>query len=165
MEKVFMCASIITAIILCFVGIIKLPFKTFKEKHPKWYRAVFCLLSLALAIVAPIISELYILNGQLASLEFAVLTLTTVAGVFGLYTSYEGLGLKQLVKIIVEKITQLFNSYSDSKLAKVVGTVGIEKLNEINEKLQAEKLAEEQSEKQEEQTSEQAIEVKVEEVK
>lgn len=165
MEKVFMCASIITAIILCFVGIIKLPFKTFKEKHPKWYRAVFCLLSLALAVVAPIISELYILNGQLASLEFAVLTLTTVAGVFGLYTSYEGLGLKQLVKIIVEKITQLFNSYSDSKLAKVVGTVGIEKLNEINEKLQAEKLAKEQSEKQEEQTSEQAIEVKVEEVK
>lgn len=165
MEKVFMCASIITAIILCFVGIVKLPFKTFKEKHPKWYRAVFCLLSLALAVVAPIISELYILNGQLASLEFAVLTLTTVAGVFGLYTSYEGLGLKQLVKIIVEKITQLFNSYSDSKLAKVVGTVGIEKLNEINEKLQAEKLAKEQSEKQEEQTSEQAIEVKVEEVK
>lgn len=165
MEKVFMCASIITAIILCFVGIVKLPFKTFKEKHPKWYRAVFCLLSLALAVVAPIISELYILNGQLASLEFAVLTLTTVAGVFGLYTSYEGLGLKQLVKIIVEKITQLFNSYSDSKLAKVVGTVGIEKLNEINEKLQAEKLAKEQSEKQEEQTSEQTIEVKVEEVK
>lgn len=165
MEKVFMCASIITAIILCFVGIVKLPFKTFKEKHPKWYRAVFCLLSLALAVVAPIISELYILNGQLASLEFAVLTLTTVAGVFGLYTSYEGLGLKQLVKIIVEKITQLFNSYSDSKLAKVVGTVGIEKLNEINEKLQAEKLAKKQSEKQEEQTSEQAIEVKVEEVK
>lgn len=165
MEKVFMCASIIAAIILCFVGIVKLPFKTFKEKHPKWYRAVFCLLSLALAVVAPIISELYILNGQLASLEFAVLTLTTVAGVFGLYTSYEGLGLKQLVKIIVEKITQLFNSYSDSKLAKVVGTVGIEKLNEINEKLQTKKLAKEQSEKQEEQTSEQAIEVKVEEVK
>lgn len=165
MEKVFMCASIITAIILCFIGIIKLPFKTFKEKHPKWYRAVFCLLSLVLAVVAPIISELYILNGQLASLEFAVLTLTTVAGVFGLYTSYEGLGLKQLVKIIIEKITQLFNSYSDSKLAKVVGTVGIEKLNEINEKLQAEKLAKEQSEKQKGQTSEQPIEVKVEEVK
>lgn len=159
MKEVFMCAGIITAIILCFVGIIKLPFKSFKEKHPKWYRATFYLLSLVLAVVAPIITQLYILNGQLISLDFAILIITTVAGVFGLYTSYEGLGLKELVKIIVQKISQLFNNYSDSKLAKVVGAVGIEKLNEINEKLQAEK------QNAIEQTSGNTIEVKVEEVK
>lgn len=165
MEQVFMCASIIVAIILCIVGIVKLPFKTFKEKHPNWYKATFCLLSIILAVVSTIIAELYILNGSLASLDFAVLIITTIAGVFGLYTSYEGLGLKQLVKIIVEKITQLFNTYSDNKLAKIVGTVGIEKLTEINTKLQ-----EEQKQKEEQsviaENNEQTVEVvKVDEVK
>lgn len=165
MEQVFMCASIIVAIILCIVGIVKLPFKTFKEKHPSWYKATFCLLSIILAVVSTIIAELYILNGSLASLDFAVLIITTIAGVFGLYTSYEGLGLKQLVKIIVEKITQLFNTYSDNKLAKIVGTVGIEKLTEINTKLQ-----EEQKQKEEQsviaENNKQTVEVvKVDEVK
>lgn len=139
MKEAIMCASIIAAIILCFVGIVKLPFKTFKEKYPKWYKAVFCVVSLLLAIGLPFIAEVYILNGSIQSAEFLVLIFTTIAGVFGLYTSYEGLGLKQLVKIIIEKITQLFNNYNDSKLAKIVGNVGIEKLNEINEKLQAKK--------------------------
>ena len=139
MKEAIMCASIMAAIILCFVGIVKLPFKTFKEKHPKWYKAVFCVVSLLLAIGLPFITEVYILNGSIQSAEFLVLIFTTIAGVFGLYTSYEGLGLKQLVKIIIEKITQLFNNYNDSKLAKIVGNVGIEKLNEINSKLQAEK--------------------------
>lgn len=139
MKEAIMCASIMAAIILCFVGIIKLPFKAFKEKYPKWYKAVFCVVSLLLAIGLPFIAEVYILNGSIQSAEFLVLIFTTIAGVFGLYTSYEGLGLKQLVKIIVNKCAQLFNNYSESKLAKIVGNVGIEKLNEINEKLQAEK--------------------------
>ena len=166
MEQVFMCASIIAAIILCIVGIVKLPFKTFKEKYPNWYKATFCLLSIILAIVSTIIAELYILNGSLASLDFAVLIITTIAGVFGLYTSYEGLGLKQLVKIIVEKITQLFNTYSDNKLAKIVGTVGIEKLTEINTKLQEEQKQKEQEQSVIAENNEQTVEVvKVDEVK
>lgn len=139
MKEAIMCASIMAAIILCFVGIIKLPFKTFKEKYPKWYKAVFCVVSLLLAIGLPFIAEVYILNGSIQSAEFLVLIFTTIAGVFGLYTSYEGLGLKQLVKIIVNKCAQLFNKYSESKLAKIVGNVGIEKLNEINDKLQTKK--------------------------
>ena len=107
MKEVFMCASIITAIILCFVGIIKLPFKSFKEKHPNWYKVTFYLVSAVLSIVAPIISQLYILNGSLASTEFAVLLVTTIAGVFGLYSTYEGTKLKDLVKIIIDKIATL----------------------------------------------------------
>lgn len=141
MKEVFMCASIITAIILCFVGIIKLPFKTFKQKHPKWYKAVFCMLSLVLSVAGPIVSQLYILNGTLASTEFVVLLLTTIAGVFGLYTSYEGLGLKQLVKIIVSKVAELFDKFDDAKLKKIVGKVGVEKLNEIAEQLKKEEVA------------------------
>lgn len=138
MKEVIMCASIITAIILCFVGILKLPFKKFKEKHPIWFRAVFCSISLILAIGGPIISQLYILNGELYSMEFLVLILSTIAGVFGLYTSYEGLGLKTLVKTIIGKTSELLNNYSDSKLAKMVGKVGIDKLNEIALKLKEE---------------------------
>lgn len=141
MKEVFVCASIITAIILCFVGIIKLPFKKFKEKHSKWYRAVFCTLSLALSIAGPIIAQLFILNGVLQSVEFAMLISSTIGGVFGLYTSYEGLGLKQLVKIIVGKTAELFNTFNDAKLKKIVGNVGIEKLNEIAKKLETEEIA------------------------
>ena len=95
-------------------------------------------MSLILAVVFPILSELYILNGSLASVSFIVLIFTTIAGVFGLYTSYEGLGLKELVKKLVSKVSELLNTYSDSKLAKVVGKVGIEKLTEIDAKLKAE---------------------------
>lgn len=140
MGKEIMCASIITAIILCIVGIIKVlpPCLSFKEKHPKWYKGIFYSMSLILAAVFPILSELYILNGSLASVNFIVLIFTTIAGVFGLYTSYEGLGLKELVKKLVSKVSELLNTYSDSKLAKVVGKVGIEKLTEIDAKLKAE---------------------------
>jgi uncharacterized membrane protein len=140
MKEVFMCASIITAIILCFVGIIKLPFKTFKEKHPKWYRAVFCIMSLGLSVAGPIISQLFILNGTLASTEFVVLLLTTIAGVFGLYTSYEGLGFKQLVKVLVSKVAELFDKFDESKLKKMIGKVGIDKINEVAEKMKVEEV-------------------------
>lgn len=148
MKEVFMCASIITAIILCVVGIIKLPFKKFKEKHPKWYRAVFCTLSLVLAVAGPVVSQLFILNGSLKSTEFVVLVVTTIAGVFGLYTSYEGLGLKTLVQKIVSKVAELFTTFSDSKLEKVVGKEGIDKLIEIDKQLK-EKQALAEKEKQE----------------
>ena len=140
MGKEIMCASIITAIILCIVGIIKVlpPCLSFKEKHPKWYKGIFYGMSLILAVVFPILSELYILNGTLASKNFFILIITTVAGVFGLYSTYEGIPLKELVKKLVCKVSKLLNTYSDSKLAKVVGKVGIEKLTEIDAKLKAE---------------------------
>lgn len=166
-KEVYMSASIITAIILCFVGIIKLPFKKFKEKHPKWYRTVFYSLSLILAVGLPIICQLFILHGGLYSLEFLVLTVSTVAGVFGLYTSYEGLGLKQLVKIIISKCAELLNNHSDSKLAKIVKKEGIEKLIEISNKIAEEEKKKEltqpevevvvEAEKQEEEIKQQNV--------
>lgn len=146
MKEAFMCASIITAIILCLVGIIKLPFKSFKEKHPNWYKVTFYLVSAVLAIVAPIISELYILNGQLLSTQFAVLITATIAGVFGLYSSYEGTKLKELVKIIIDKIAKLLNTFSDAKIKKMIGSVGIDKINQLNEELKEEKLKKQQAE-------------------
>lgn len=152
MGKEIMCASIITAIILCIVGILKIlpPCLSFKEKHPKWYKGIFYGISLILAIALPIIGELYILNGSLASVSFIVLIFTTIAGVFGLYTSYEGLGLKELAKKLVEKVSELMQKFSDSKLSKTVAKVGLEKLTQIdaqNKEEAAKKLAEEEAKK------------------
>lgn len=135
MGDVIMSASIIATIILCFVGIIKLPFKKFKEQHPTAYKVVFYSLSLILAIVLPILCGLYMIDLSLKSLEFYVLIITTVAGVFGLYSTYECTGLKNLVSTIVEKIKQLCNKYSDSKLTKIIKNVGIDKLNELAQSL------------------------------
>ena len=131
MGDVIMSASIIATIILCFVGIVKLPFKKFKDKHPTAYKVVFYSLSLILAIALPILCGLYMIDLTLNSLEFYVLIITTVAGVFGLYSTYEGTGLKTLVATIVEKIKALCNKYSDSKLIKIIQNVGIDKLNEL----------------------------------
>lgn len=144
MKEVFMCAGIITAIILCFVGIIKLPFKSFKEKHPNWYTVTFYLVSAVLSVVAPIISQLYILNGSLASTEFAILLITTIAGVFGLYSTYEGTKFKKLVRIIIDKIATLLNTFSDAKIKKMIGSVGMEKINQLNEELKAEETKREE---------------------
>ena len=140
MGDVIMSGSIIATIILCFVGIIKLPFKKFKEQHPTAYKIVFYSLSLILVIVIPILCGLYMLNLSLKSLEFYVLMITTVAGVFGLYGTYEGTELKTLVATIVEKIKQLCNKYSDSKLTKIIQNVGIDKLNELAQTLNKEEV-------------------------
>lgn len=122
MGDVIMSGSIIATIILCFVGIIKLPFKKFKENHPTAYKIVFYALSLILAIGVPILCGLYMIDLTFKSLEFYVLIITTIAGVFGLYGTYEGAGLKKLVQTIVAKIKALCNKYSDSKLSKNVSS-------------------------------------------
>lgn len=144
MKEVIMCGTLISAIILCFIGIVKLFFKRFKEKHPNGFKVTFYLLSVVLSVGCAIITQLFILGDTLTSINYLVLQITTFAGVFGLYSSYENTKLKALVQIIVSKVSQLMNKYSDSKLAKVVGKVGIEKLNEIDKQLKDKKAKEEQ---------------------
>lgn len=147
MKEIFMSASAIASIILCFIGIIKMPFKNnLKVKHPTLYRFIFCFLSLALAVVLPIIAELYILNGVLASLDFVILLVATLAGVFGSYGMYEGLGIKKLFATMFSKIKELCNNYSDNKLEKVIGKVGIEKLNELSKLMEEKKVEAEKKE-------------------
>jgi hypothetical protein len=105
MEKLFMSASVVITILLCFVGIVKLPFKKLKEKHPNLYKAIFTLVTLVGAVGLCVLNEIYILCGELLSLEFAVLLCAVFAGLFGGYNGiYEGLGLKELVKKIVENL-------------------------------------------------------------
>lgn len=105
MEKLFMSASIVVAIVLCIVGIVKLPFKNLKEKYRNLYKAIFTALSFVLSIVLSILNEVYILCGDVLSVDFAILISTVLAGVFSGYNGiYEGLGLKDLFKKIVENI-------------------------------------------------------------
>ena len=165
MEKEIMCASILTAIILCIVGIIKVfPCSLyFKEKHPKWYKGIFYGISLILAVVLPIISELYILKGTLASMNFFVLIITTIAGVFGLYGTYEGTQLKELVSKLISSIKTLFEKFSENKLAKVVEKVGLDKLTQIdtmNKENEAKKAAELEAKKVEKENKLKAKEAK-----
>lgn len=117
MEKLFMSASVVITILLCLVGIVKLPFKKLKEKHPNWYKAIFTLVTLVGAVGLCVLNEIYILCGELLSLEFAVLLCAVFAGLFGGYNGiYEGLGLKELVKKIVENLKEA-KKLSNSKKA------------------------------------------------
>lgn len=130
MEAIFMSAGIITAIVLSVIGIIKLPFNKFKTKHPKWYRAVFTLLSIVLTLGACVVNQLFILQVKLFNIDFVILLVTAYAGVFGLYHSYEGLGLKTLVNNLVTNIKKFANQTPDNKIAK-----GVAKLEKQAEKL------------------------------
>jgi len=133
-EEILVSASCLTAIILTIVGFVKMPFKTLKEKHKGWYRAIFFVLSLALVVSGSIITELYIVNGALLSVEFVCLILGTAFGVFGGYAAYENLSIKSLMNKGFTAFAKLLNGYSDSKIAKMIGKVGMDKINEIAEK-------------------------------
>lgn len=106
MEKLFMSAGIVTTIVLCVVGVIKLMFPKFKEKYPNGYKAVFTALCIILSAGLCVLNELYILCGKLLSLDFAILVCAVFAGVFSGYNVYEGLGAKKLVRIIIQKVKQ-----------------------------------------------------------
>lgn len=129
MEKLFMSASIVVAIVLCIIGIVKLPFKKFKEKHPKFYKAIFTMFSIVLAVCLCIVNEKYILCGKLLSVDFAILICSVLAGVFGGYTAvYEGLGLKELVKKLINNANKAMDMSTHKKAIKY-----LDKIDDIEE--------------------------------
>ena len=124
MENLFMSAGVVTAIVLCLVGILKLPFKSFKKSHSIWYKALFTTLSLAFAIGLSVINELYILCGELLSVDFAVLVSVVIAGVFCGYGGvYEGLGLKELVKKLVENVKKARDMSKNKKTVEYLNKI------------------------------------------
>lgn len=132
MEKLFMSAGIVTAIVLCIVGIVKLPFKGFKEKHCNWYKAMFTILSLVLAIGLSILNQQFILKGNILSVNFIILLSSVLAGVFCGYGGiYEGLGVKELVKNIVNNIKQAREIAEDEKVKEY-----LDKVNKIDEAIE-----------------------------
>lgn len=129
MEAVFMDAGILTAIILCVIGLAKLPFDKFKEKHPKGYKATFTGISIILTFGACLITQAFVLAQPLFNIEFWVLLAATYAGVFGLYHTYEGLGAKALVQNLTASISAWYKSATpDSKVSKLVKKYGLDKV-------------------------------------
>lgn len=122
MEAIFVSAGIMTTIILSLVGLAKLPFTKFKEKYPKGYKATFTGLSIVLTLVVCLVNQAFILSQPIFTTTFAIMLLSTFAGVFGLYHSYEGLGGKELVKRLINAIqearTKAKASTTDVKLSK-----------------------------------------------
>ena len=103
--RIFMSASIMVTIILAVIGLLKLPFKKFKEKHPKGYKAVFTISTIVLSVGLCVIDQLFIEQGEIVSLDFATLLSATIAGVFGTYNGiYEGLSVKELFKKLAENL-------------------------------------------------------------
>lgn len=136
MENLFMSAGIISAIVLCLVGIIKIPCANFKQTHAKGYKALFTGLSFILAIGLSVLDELYILCGQLISVDFAILVCVVLSGVFGSYNGiYEGLGLKELAKKLTDNIKKARDLAKDKK--------AVEYLNKIDDIDNAIKILEE----------------------
>ena len=136
-------ASWLASVVLTLVGLLKLPFKTFKEKHPKWYRATFFLLSLILVVGGSVIVELYIFEEALLTWTYVSLLISTGFIVFGGYSAYECTGLKNGLNKLFSLIASWLSRYSDKKIAKMIGKVGMEKITEVNEKLNADKTLEE----------------------
>ena len=141
MEEILVSVTSLATIILCIVGFAKLPFAKLKENHPKWYKAIFFVLSLVLIVGGSILVELCILGGSLASLDFACLILGTAIAVVGGYAAYENLPLKELAHKAVEAIKTW--SYSDKKVAKMLEKVGLDKVVSIANTLTEQKNKEE----------------------
>ena len=136
-------ASWLASVVLTLVGLFKLPFKSFKEKHPKWYRATFFLLSLILVVGGSVIVELYIFEEAILTWTYVSLLISTGFIVFGGYSAYECTGLKNGLNKLFSLIASWLSRYSDKKIAKMIGKVGMEKITEVNEKLNADKTLEE----------------------
>lgn len=124
MEELFMWAGIIAGIVLCLTGLVKLPFKFFKYKHPNWYKAVFTIISVIIAVGLCFLCEFYLLSKDIISFEFLTLLCAVFCGVFGGYGGiYEGLGLKELVKNIVEKIREASVLSNDKRVKNFLSKI------------------------------------------
>lgn len=134
MEKLYMSAGVVVAIVLCIVGIIKLPFRSFKGKHPVGYKAIFTTCSFILAIGLSVLDELYILCGSIISIDFIILLATVLAGVFAGYGGvYEGLGFKDLMKKLSENISKAKELAQDKKAVELLNKIDIDKALRIIE--------------------------------
>lgn len=124
MEKMYMSASIVVTIVLCVIGLIKLPFKKFKNNHPYGYKVLFTATSFILSIGLSILDQVYILCDEVISINFAILLATVIAGVFAGYGGiYEGLGVKQLIKKITESLKKAKEISTHEKTIKFLNKV------------------------------------------
>ena len=134
LKEVFMNATWLDSAILALVGILKMPFKSFKEKKPKLYRATFFVISLILVVGGSIVVDMFILEQSLLSWTFATLLMSTGFVVFGGYMSYEATGLKAGLNKLFASIKNWMTNYSDSKVAKFIKKIGMDRIVAVNDK-------------------------------
>ena len=132
LKEVFMNATWLASAILALVGILKMPFKSFKEKKPKLYRATFFIISLILVVGGSIVVDMFILEKSLLSWTFAMLLVSTGCVVFGGYMGYEATGLKAGFHKFIEICKNWANS--DKKVAKIIKKIGMDRIVAVNDK-------------------------------
>jgi hypothetical protein len=76
------------------------------------------------AIGLSVLDELFVLHGELLSVDFAILVCAVLAGVFSGYSGvYEGLGLKELMKKLTENAKKAKELSNDKKVIKFLSKV------------------------------------------
>lgn len=132
MEQIMINGSYLVAGILVLVGIIKLPFASVKSKMGNWYTVMLTLITLVLAAGACVLGQIYLLDGALKSWAFVNLCTYVFAGVFISYNGiYEGLKLKTGIHKLWDLTVKAMKSNPESKLAKVINKVGLEKVQAV----------------------------------
>lgn len=127
--ELIMYSSIISAIVLCVIGIIKLPLKPFKGKP--FYKPGLTLLTIFFTIGLCVLCELYIIHESVLSVGMLYLLLITFGEVMLTYNGvYEGFGLKQILqdffKKIGKKIGKLLIKSPEIKLTKSAEKYGLD---------------------------------------
>ena len=123
--ELIMYSSIISAIVLCVIGIIKLPLKPFKGKP--FYKPGLTLLTIFVTLGLCVLCELYIIHESVFSVGMLYLLLITFGEVMLTYNGvYEGFGLKQILQDLFKNIGKLLIKSPESKLTKSAEKYGLD---------------------------------------
>lgn len=142
-----MYSSILSSIILVFVGLVKLPLVKFKQK--KWYKVTLTLFTMALVIGACLVCQKYIICANIISMDMLYLLFITFGETMVSYNGvYEGLGVKKGFNLLFKKIGELIKKAPEDKvvdyekkLNKLTNTVNelVGKINLAKSEIQQEK--------------------------
>lgn len=142
--ELIMYSTILASIILCFVGLVKLPLKQYKGKA--FYKAGLTLLTIFCTIGACFICEAFIIGESVWSIGCLYLLLLTFGEVMLSYNGiYEGFGLKAICQDLFTSLGKLLFKSPESKLASSAEKYGLDKAIEHLTNLAKTKAAEEEA--------------------
>ena len=148
--ELIMYSTILASIILCVVGLVKLPFKQYKGKAI--YKALLTLLTIGFTIGACFICEAFIIGESVWSIGCLYLVLLTFGEVMLSYNGiYEGFGLKSICQDLFKNLGKILFKNPESKLTASAEKYGLDKaiehltaLAKTKAEEEAKKLAENQ---------------------
>lgn len=102
MKEIIMNASIIAAIIVVGIGLIKSPLIKYKEKA--WYKPLLTIITIVLTLGLCVLDQLYILKDGLLTWNFVILIAITFGEIYSTYhLVYEGI-IKNPLHNLIDKI-------------------------------------------------------------